>query len=312
MENIYTILEKHFQQRTTPEEEKLIGRFKKEYPQEFIVLKNLWHSNAKIEIKNFDAVKAWAKVKRSTEERKTLPLYKTKSIAAIALIFIVGSMLAYFISVKISVKPVMVEVNNQAMQTDTIILADGTTVWLNRNSKLFYPEKFNRKTREVKLEGEAFFEVAKNPDKPFKVETNYSTATVLGTSFNIQADSLQTEVCVATGKINVRSAYTNGDVILFPDDKAIATRVNLVKSQITNPNYLSWKTGVFLFEDTPLPTVVDDLNRYYPKQILLKNEKPELLFSAKFDKAKQEDIIEILKITFNLDIRENINFYEIN
>lgn len=312
MKNIYTILEKHFQQHTTSDEEKTIARYREENPQEYIVLKNLWYSNAKIDVKDFDAVKAWPKVQRKAPQRKIYLPYNIKRIAAVALVIIIGSMLAYFISAKHVGKPVMVEIHNLTMQIDTIILADGTTVWLNRDSKLLYPEKFKGKTREVKLLGEAFFDVAKKTGKQFEVNTGFSTVTVLGTSFNVFADSLQTEISVASGKVKVRSVFSEEEVYLLPDDKVIATRDNLVKSQITNPNYLSWKTGVFLFEDTPLTTVVNDLNRYYPKPIRLKGDKNELLFSAKFDQAKQEDILEILKITLNLNITENTNFYEIN
>jgi ferric-dicitrate binding protein FerR (iron transport regulator) len=162
-----------------------------------------------------------------------------------------------------------------------------------------------RKIREVKLEGEAFFDVAKKTGKQFEVNTGFSTVTVLGNSFNVFTDSLQSEISVSSVKVEVRSVFSEEEVLLLPDDKVVFTRDDLVKSQITNPNYLSWKTGVFLFEDTPLPTVVNDLNRYYPKPIQLKGDKTELLFSAKFDQAKQEDIIEIIKITFNLNITEN-------
>lgn len=307
----YTLLVKHFQEQTSTEEEKQIAQFKKENQQEYLVLKNLWFSDAKIGIKDFDSRKAWQKVISKSIIRKSKPIYTFKRVAAMAVLLIVGSLFAYFISQKIGNTSVLLEATTQGIQTDTIILADGTTVWLNRNSKLSYPKKFKGKTREVKLEGEAFFEVTRNPDKPFKVKTKHSIVTVLGTTFNIDTDSLQCAVSVASGKVNVQSAYSNLSVTLLPNFMATVTHSDLLESQITNPNYLSWKTGVFLFEDTPLADVINDLNSYYPKTIFMKTDKPDLLFTAQFNNINEADILEILQLTFNLTIQENTNFYEI-
>lgn len=312
MENIYSILEKHFQQKTTADEEKQVARFQTENRQEYLVLKNLWFSNSKIEIKDFDSHKGWQQVQSKATRKKLISMHPVKRVAAIAVLLIMGGLFAYFLSQKIENKPILLETATLARQTDSILLADGTMVWLNRNSKLHYPKEFNGKTRIVKLEGEAFFEVSKNAKKPFKVETNNSIITVLGTTFNVNTDSLQTEVAVATGKVNVKSGYTKTSVSLIPDQMATVTNSGLVKSQITNPNYLSWKTGVFLFEDTPLKDVVRDLNTFYNKPIQLNTSNQEQLFSARFDQAKQEDILEILKLTLNLTIRETPSFYEIN
>jgi transmembrane sensor len=312
MEDIYSILERHFQQKTTADEEKQVARFQTENHQEYLVLKNLWFSNSKIEIKDFDLHKGWQQVQSKAKRKKSISMHPVKRVAAIAVLLIMGGLFAYFLFQKIENKPMLMESATLAQQTDSILLADGTTVWLNRNSKLYYPIKFNGKTRKVKLEGEAFFDVSKNPKKPFIVETSHSTITVLGTTFNINTNLLQTEVAVATGKVNVESGYTKTTVTLIPDQMATVTNSGLAKSQITNPNYLSWKTGVFLFEDTPLKDVVRDLNTFYNKPIQLNTSNQEQLFSARFNQAKQADILEILKLTFNLNIQETPNSYEIN
>ena len=307
--SIYNLLEKHFQEQTNKEEEKQIEQFKKIKPQEYLVLKNLWLSNAEIRLSHFDSEKAWELVAANQSKQK--PVYRLKRVAAIAVILIVGSLFAYLLTQRYN-QPIMVEVQTMAHQTDSVLLADGTTVWLNRSSILYYPEKFNGKTRTVKLEGEAFFEVTKNPEKPFKVETNFSTITVLGTTFNVNTDSLKTAVTVSTGKVNVKSAFSESNINLLPADMALASKSGVVKSQITNLNYLSWKTGVFRFEDTPLNHVVRDLNSFYTKPIVLKTSHNDLLFSASFDQVKQKDILEILKITLSLTITEKPNYYEIN
>jgi transmembrane sensor len=314
MENSYALLKKHFQQESSVEEEKLISEFKKENPQEYLVLKNLWQSKTKIDIKDFDSIKAWQHILQNPRTKQAKPnhLYTFRQVAAVAVIVIVGSLFAYYVTQKFEFKPTIIELATHASETDSILLADGTTVWLNRNSKLYYPKKFKGKNRTVKLEGEAWFEVTKNAKKPFTVECNYSTITVLGTTLNIDTESLATEVCLATGKVNIQSNFTDTFVDLLPNNKAIASSTNLVKTQITNPNYLSWKTGVFLFEDTPLSAVINDLNCYYNKPIVLNTNKADMLFSAQFENSNQEDILEILKLTFNLTIQETTNSYEIH
>lgn len=313
MENSYELLKKHFQQETSVKEEKLVAAFKKENLQEYLVLKNLWQSKAKIDIKDFDSIKAWQHILQNTRTKHSKPnhLYTFRQVAAVAVIVIVGSLFAYFVTQKFKFKPTTIELATQASETDSVLLADGTTVWLNRNSRLFYPKKFKGKNRTVKLEGEAWFEVSKNAKRPFKVECIHSTVTVLGTTFNIDTDSLTTEVCLATGKVNIQSNFSNSFVNLLPNEKAVANTKTLKKSRIANLNYLSWKTGVFYFEDTPLSSVINDLNCYYKKPITLNTSKADMLFSAQFENSNLEDILEILKLTFKLTIQESTNSYEI-
>jgi len=315
MENIYEIIEKHFQNQTSVEEEMLVSKFKAEHQQEYQLLKQLWWSNAKLAINDFDSQLAWRNILAKAHKQKAQTVsfsIKIRRVAAIAALLIVGSFFAYLLVEKQTSKETFVETTTEFNQTNKVILADGSTVWLNRNSKIYYPKEFSRKTRHVKLKGEAFFEVTKNPNKPFIVETDHSEIKVLGTSFNINTDSLQTAVSVSTGKVNVKSAYSKSSIILTPNELAIVTKSDLLKSQITNPNYLSWKTGVFFFEDTPLETVARDLNTFYPKPIVLYSKNQTQHFTASFDNAKLEDIVEILELTYQITIEETPSSYEIH
>lgn len=315
MKNIYKILEKHFQEQSSENEEKLVFQFKKENNREYLMIKQLWHSHNKIRVSDFDSQKAWMEVLARAKHEKSKPfsIYsRFKQVAAVAVIVIVGSLFTYFIAQQLNQVPAMVEVTTLAHETDSILLADGSTVWLNHNSKLFYPKEFKGKTRNVKLEGEAYFVVAKNTQKPFKVTTQHSTITVLGTTFNINTNTQQTIIWLATGKVNIQSNFTETAINLLPNDKAIASKTGLIKSPITNPNYLSWKTGKFVFEDTPLETVINDLNRFYKKPIILLNSHPQQHLTACFDNAKLEDIIKIIELTCKLPIEDNNNTYEIH
>jgi ferric-dicitrate binding protein FerR (iron transport regulator) len=314
MENIYEILEKHFQQLTSGKEEEKVLKFKKENSSEYLMLQQLWHSHAKIEVTDFDSQKIWPQVLKAAQERKSnlsLIYSRFRQVAAVALIVIAGSLFAYFMLQKHDKTPALMATATTSAQTDSVLLADGSTVWLNRNSSLHYPGTFDGKTRKVKLEGEAFFEVAKNPKQPFVIETKHSEVKVLGTSFSINTNTLNTSVYVSTGKVRVKSAHSNSQADLLPNEMAMVSVKGLQKSKITNPNYLSWKTGVFVFDDTPLTEAIKELNRYYQKPIVLKTDKTNLLFSARFDKDKQENIIEIINLTFNLSSYENTDFYEL-
>ena len=313
MENIYNILKKHFLLETSPEEEKLVKRFKKDNPQEYQALYHLWWSSADIKVKDFDSSAAWQKVLSQVDFQKTrtIPLYtKLIRIAAVAAVLITGTFTVYYLNNKVTGRE-LVTSTSQIEKNKEIILSDGSRIWLNRNTQLAYPKVFKGNIRKVNLAGEAYFEVARNPDKPFIIETVQSEITVLGTSFNINTDSVQTNVSVTTGKVNVKSLYSQASVNLLSDDMANVTENDIQKMQITNRNYLSWKTGRFIFKDAPLKDVIKDLNSFYNKQIVLNNPDINCSFSANFDNAGLSDIIEILKLTCSIEITEKGNNYEI-
>lgn len=314
MENIYEILKKHFQNETSSEEEVLVNEFKKKNSQEYHVLKQLWQSNATINVKEFDSNAAWKNViKQATKQKRpVIPMFsKIRRIAAIAVILIASAFTFYYITLDSKPKELMAA-TSQHEKGNEIVLNDGSKIWLNKNSQLSYPETFKGKIRKVSLDGEAFFDIAKNPDKPFIIECNNAEVTVLGTSFNINTDSLETEISVKTGTVKVQSSHNQEYVTLLPNFMASVGHSTITKSQITNPNYLSWKTGEFLFKDSPIEKVVYDLNTFYNKPIVIKNQKTTCSFSASFDNANLADIIEILQLSCNLSIKETPNFYEIN
>jgi ferric-dicitrate binding protein FerR (iron transport regulator) len=315
MKSRYEILKKHFNKETSSEEENLVSAFIQENPQEYQLLKHLWWSNTKVQIRNFDSNAGWEKVvaQANRRNRKSTPIHtKLQRIAAIMIILIISSLFIYHLINTGRTPNRIVAVTCQTKKGNEIVLSDGSKIWLNKNSKCTYPENFKGKIRKVSLTGEAFFEIAKNPNKPFIIETDNADVTVLGTAFNINTNILQTTISVTTGIVKVESKFSNECVTLLPENMAKATKTNLQKSEITNLNYLSWKTGLFVFKDTPLSIVVHDLNTFYDKQIALYRNDTEQRFTARFDNSKQKDIIEILKLTYKLTIEENINIYEIH
>lgn len=166
-------------------------------------------------------------------------------------------------------------------------LPDGSEISLNANTELALLEGFDQKERKVRLKGEAFFDVARNPQKPFIIDAGKAQVKVLGTSFNVFAPegSEQIRVAVATGKVEVSSGSEK--TILTPDQMAL---VNTQDGSIqmlpaTALNEYFWKDSTLIFSGTPLPEAIEVINRFYPTQLILgpglENEKLTSRFAKK-------------------------------
>lgn len=164
-----------------------------------------------------------------------------------------------------------------AETTDSIMeiqLPDGSMAWLNKNSTLHYPELFSDTSRVVRLSGEAFFQVNPDPDKPFTVFANGAITRVLGTAFNVRARSLEDEVVVTVkeGKVAVTDSVKAAEkLILEPGERAILDKrkSNLYEESTADENYLSWKTRVLTFKETPIDQVLKQLSELYDVPMVL-------------------------------------------
>lgn len=192
------------------------------------------------------------------------------------------------ISMEQSTPKGMLEIKNVSNQAKKITLEDGSQVTLQPKSKLSYPEHFNTDKREVYLTGQGFFEVQKNPQKPFFVYTGNITTKVLGTSFYVKSfDGIKkVEVEVVSGRVSVyekennetkTNKLTNG-VILLPNHKVtFFVESNLfVTNIVANPIIQTAKiqdTKVFFeFDDTPMSEVLKKLREAYGLEIIVENE----------------------------------------
>lgn len=183
----------------------------------------------------------------------------------------------------------LVEVINENEKTLPIQLIDGSLVLLKKGSRISYSENFLGNTREIFLSGEAFFEVSKNPEKPFLVFANGLVTKVLGTSFNIKAYDKDKEVTVEvkSGKVSVfaqsdaksKEKATNrelGGVVLTPNQKIVYTReeVRMAKSLVEMPIIIEQEKLkiVFEFEDTPVSEILHNLEKAYSIDIVFDEE----------------------------------------
>jgi ferric-dicitrate binding protein FerR (iron transport regulator) len=196
---------------------------------------------------------------------------------------------------------------------DEYILPDGSVVALNSNSKLIFPKQFKGNTREVIIEGEAFFDVKPNADKPFIINAGNAQVIVVGTSFNVCAypETETVEVVVETGKVQVISKYNEAsidkkEVFLVRGEKGtLFTKSSVLeKSENKNPNYLAWKTRDFNFAETPLNEVFGCLEKTYHVDIEVSDPRlNDLKLNAQFDKKPIDFILNVVGLTFNLELK---------
>lgn len=184
----------------------------------------------------------------------------------------------------------------------TITLVDGTKIWLNSGSKLVYPAKFEGNTREIYLEGQAYFSVSHSAEVPFYVHSKNMKVQVLGTEFDISAydDDAQTAAVLVRGSVeltaNQNELFGAKKRKISPGTMAVynpATR-KLETSQVNVESYISWKDGYLIFNKAPLPDIFKKLSRYYSTDISLGSTDAQgITFSGTLDIG--EDIIPVLE-----------------
>lgn len=161
-----------------------------------------------------------------------------------------------------------------AGQRAQLVLQDGTEVWLNAKSKLVYPAQFVGKERRVTVEGEAFFNVAKNPSKPFIVSTQDVDMKVLGTQFNVfcypDAGYIQTSLLEGSVKVFFPDKENEG-VILKPDQQVTVSQGEMHVSPINLEDHFLWREGIYAFENEPLIDILKKMELYYDVRIVVKD-----------------------------------------
>ncbi len=183
-------------------------------------------------------------------------------------------------------------------QKAQVTLTDGTKIWLSSKTTLRYPSNFGQANRNVMLDGEAYFEVAKNKKLPFVVQTEHNKVQVVGTHFNI---------CAYNGSNSFETMLTEGIVDIYDLNSDIATtrltkdeqysEINGVgtKSKLSSLDFLLWREGIYCFDDMPFPTIATKLERYYNVKITILN--PTMMHYRCTGKFNQQDgIIHLLKV----------------
>ncbi len=197
-----------------------------------------------------------------------------------------------------------IQKHNFAGQKSKFYLPDGSEVWLNAESEITFPEHFSKDKREVVLEGEAFFNVIKNPNQPFIVISGKVSTTVLGTSFNVKAFKNEPAVCIAlkSGKVKVETEGERGKEEMFLEpgeaikyNKSIA---KMKKGEFDQELSLAWKDGVIVFKDAGFDEIINVLSRWYGVKFEIENQKNnEWSYTGSFDNAILENVLQSISFT---------------
>ena len=208
------------------------------------------------------------------ENQKKQEVFKLRSVlryaAAIVGVMVLAAGLAYWFRNKAEELVVASAAHGQVRE---MLLPDGTKVWLNQSSVLKYPRAFEGKERHVYLDGEAYFEVARNHEKPFMVKSPAMDVRVLGTSFNIKCrpDNSFAETTLIEGEVEVKDKSDKGRITLLPGQKAVLNRVTgrMQVKQVDPKMEIVWHNDLIPFEKSSIFQIAAALERFYGVLILI-------------------------------------------
>lgn len=228
-----------------------------------------------------------------------LPLRFWIRIAAILILVIGVTAISYYVRQSSAVPDKLVASNATAL-TDT--LPDGSLITLNKRSNISYPASF-KKDRTVKLKGEAFFKIATDKEKPFRVLTNGVTITVLGTSFNVRDKGDLTEIIVESGLVRVNDSLHS--ILLRPSERLIIRQgdTTLSKDSTQNELYKYYSTRKFVCDNTPLSQLAVSLEEAYDVKILIPDQAlARKKIVATFKDESLDQILNIIRETFQIKV----------
>ena len=299
----------------TPEEKQIFDKWissNNENKAHFNDLKKIWiQSGTLSEYDLIDVNAARNKVKSKIKIQSNNKLLIVRRLLRIAAVFVLAigiGWLTYYLFEKAGSKRVIYsESVTKNGEKEQLVLSDGTEIWINSGTSLKYPEVFTGKNREVFLEGEAFFDVAHNSNKPFIITTSFIQVEVLGTEFNISSytDDETIETTLVTGAVkiinkNSKSKQGKENYTLKPNDKATFFKNNntIVIDEVITQYYTSWKDGRLFFNNETFESIAKRLERWYDLEIVLTNSKLKYnRYTCVVDKDKTiEHVLKLLDI----------------
>lgn len=200
------------------------------------------------------------------------------------------------------------ELSTPKGRTYELILSDGTHVWLNADSKISFPKKFSGNERLITLEGEAFFDVAKDKGRPFIVKTLRQEVEVLGTKFNIKAyeEDFSTTTTLLEGSVKINTEKES--VYLTPNEQSIVKNGQLTRRHVLTDQYVGWRANKFVFYETELRDAILGMGRWYNFEVVNMDKLPAIHIYGTISRSKKlSEVMQIMGIsglTFKIDQRE--------
>ena len=276
----------------------------------------LWNNKPETD-RSFDLPRGLSKLNETIDasEMKLGHLFWRKIAASILVLLTAGAVLLFVSKYSVNQSDIVTysQKGTHAGQKLELKLSDGSVVFLNANSTLKYPDKFTGEHREVFLEGEAFFQVAKDPAHPFIIHTNSVDTRVLGTSFNVNAKADGTIVSVVTGKVRVsRGEFSE---IALPNEKVVYTfsKNRLAKTRANLEFELAWRSNTIILTDAKLSDVAEKLYEAYGYSFFFEKENlKNCPITGKFTNQSFEAILKAINFSTNVQYRiegKNVTLY---
>lgn len=304
-DNYIELITKYLKNDATPDEEKLFLQLiesDSEYRLFFFKIKQIWElANAKDELSESSIEAEWQKLRKNIASEKNTDKRKFKntqspnrllfSVLKLAAVLVFIAALTYFVQYGVGLHNVLSQQAQNQIEVPygskiKICLPDNTSVWLNAGSSIEYPSFVVGKTRQVKLSGEAYFEVAKNLERPFVIQTAELAIRVTGTTFNVKSypNDSTAVVTLLNGGVNISSSTQTSakqTYKLAPGQKATFSKnTRQIKLEQANVKQSTdWLKGIYSFDSTPLSEIVKNLSRTYNKKFIIEDSK---LMNIKF------------------------------
>lgn len=295
----------------TAEEEKILDNWIRDDQSNrelFNQYSRLWERTGKAEqLQQTDIDKEWRRFSDAVSKgKKVRTLSRMNNITRLAAAVVAGLILAF--SGLLIYRTAAYKTVKTVAEVREVSLPDGSSVTLNSGSELRYPVSFGKSSRDLELQGEAFFDVEENPEKPFSVEAGGIRVKVLGTSFNVEAAAGQNivTVIVANGKVGIFDESGNemkGE--LLKGEKALINTAtgSLSLNTNTDPNFNSYKTKHIVFKNSGLEQVISTLEKTYNTNIRVENPGvTENRITVTFNNKDLDYILRTIEATLDLEI----------
>jgi ferric-dicitrate binding protein FerR (iron transport regulator) len=308
-EDIHSLLGRYFSGEATEEER---GRVKawvagsEANREEYRLLEKLWKGAGEAPAEVFDTRAAWSKVDTLLQPKAAVvkPMFPRRLAIAVAASLVLVLSFWWLLDQRLGMNTVVARAG-----VKSIGLPDGSMVHLRPGSRLKYRNNYGDDRRAVTLEGEAFFEVQKNPSKRFVIAAGAGEVTVLGTSFLVDEERDIVRVVVQTGSVQLRSAKdTATAAVLVAGERGVLSGAEISKGQNTDQNFRAWQTGMLVFNDTPLPQVAAALGNYYGVTLRLRPSDQAALSAVRvtisFKSERLPDALEQLSMITTYPVKQ--------
>lgn len=235
----------------------------------------------------------------TTQDARIISLSTRKWVLRIAAIML------FAVSATVLFRSAQTDSYTSANTVQYVQLEDGSSIWLDKNSQLTVDRSFNKSDRKVQLTGKAFFDIQRDEERPFVIQSEGTEVAVLGTSFTIDALDGTPEVSVKSGTVKV--AASQEEVIITKGQKVSADVEGSLETTTSDASDWAWTNPDLSFKDAPLSQVLADLSKHFNVNLVYRGgvDLAKCPFTSKSLKdATLQEVLDILEITYDMKIKK--------